>query len=478
MYMTKLYPKPASFAEQEGEPFRFGAKVRILVPKSLSADVCGNLARLWKRFSFDASTAEIAPVLDAWQIVVGNASPIDAGEYYAIRVDGAGASVAAVSEKALIDGFNTLVQLITPECLDEGREALSITPADVCDKPSMGVRMIHLCVFPESRIATIEKAIHMAGFLKLTHVVLEFWGMLKYDCFPALGWKQAFTKAQVKPLIDLAHSYGMEVIPMINHFGHATQSRIGMGRHTVLNENPRLQMYFEPDGWTWCTTNPDTYKLLSEIRAELMELCGDGSYFHLGFDEAYSFATCPECRKHDPAELLAGYINNLTADLAKDGRRPIIWHDELVRREAFRELTDEFVEANGQNHGTDAALDLLDRRVIIADWNYSCKKGNPTTPYFIGKGFDVLTCPWDNLENIQCHANVARESGALGVMLTTWDHLPDFLNRLPIAAAQLWSGEILPRVPAYLTETASILRKLYDTDEYVDMGWLNREVNG
>ena len=96
---------------------------------------------------------------------------------------------------------------------------------------------------------------------------------------------------------------------MINHLGHAAQSRVSMGRHTVLNQNPRMQLLFEPDGWTWCTTSSTARKLLSDVRSELMELCGDGEYFHLGFDEAYSFATCPNCRKHEPYKLLAEYIN-------------------------------------------------------------------------------------------------------------------------------------------------------------------------
>ena len=33
---------------------------------------------------------------------------------------------------------------------------------------------------------------------------------------------------------------------MKNHLGHAPQSRGGMGRHTVLDQNPRLADLFEP----------------------------------------------------------------------------------------------------------------------------------------------------------------------------------------------------------------------------------------
>lgn len=61
--------------------------------------------------------------------------------------------------------------------------------------------------------------------MKYTHVVLEFWGMLQYDALPEMAWpEKSFSKDQIKPLIQAAHSYGMEVIPMLNHLGHATQS--------------------------------------------------------------------------------------------------------------------------------------------------------------------------------------------------------------------------------------------------------------
>ena len=56
---------------------------------------------------------------------------------------------------------------------------------------------------------------------------------------------------------------------MSNQFGHATQSRDAYGRHVLLNRNPRLSRLFEPDGWTWCLSNPDTYRMLAEMRAEL-----------------------------------------------------------------------------------------------------------------------------------------------------------------------------------------------------------------
>lgn len=62
---------------------------------------------------------------------------------------------------------------------------------------------------------------------------------------------------------------GLEVVPMFNCWGHASGSRIRHGRHVVLDQNPRLAPLFEPDGWTWCLTNPRAQALLRSVCDEL-----------------------------------------------------------------------------------------------------------------------------------------------------------------------------------------------------------------
>ncbi|MBO4884458.1 MAG: family 20 glycosylhydrolase, partial [Clostridia bacterium] len=368
MYLRHLYPTPKSFAEDESERFVFGAHVSAVV-SGMTPEGVGRTKSLWRRFCCDACELRVAPGGAGCRLSIGRADcRLAPGDRYALRVGAEGVCVAAADSSALLDGVKTLVQLICPLELAEGREAFYIAAAEVHDAPAIAFRAIHLCVFPDSKLWTIEKAIHLAGFLKMTHVVLEFWGTFRYECLPGLAWRdRSFSKEELKPLVDLARSYGMEVIPMANHLGHASQARSCYGRHTVLNQNPRLSRLFEPDGWTWCVSNPDAYRLLADIRAEQMAFCGPGRYFHLGLDEAYSFATCDRCRKRAPSELLAEYVNRLAGGVCAAGRRPIIWHDQLIRRSDFGEGD---IVANGENQNTADALDALDRRIIIADWQY------------------------------------------------------------------------------------------------------------
>ena len=477
MYLSQLYPTPKRFEENESERFVFEPRVTARM-SGLTKETADRAKALWNRFSCDASVLEWTSGCEGFRMEIGDgpACALNPGDRYALRVSASGVTVIGSDGASLLDGIKTLVQLIIPETLYEGRESLYMLAAEVHDSPETGFRAVHFCVFPGTKLSALGQAIHLAGFMKLTHVILEFWGTFPYECNPDLVWKdRAFSKADLRELIALIRSYGMEPIPMINHFGHATSSRGCHGRHVVLNRNQRLSTLFEPDGWTWCISNPDTYKLLAEMRAEQMEFAGDGGYFHLGFDEAGSFATCPVCRRRVPHELLAEYINRLTDDLCRAGRRPILWHDMFIRRSDFPAGC--YMEANGESRGTYKALDLLDRRILMADWNYAYQKGyNPTTPYFIEKGFDTVICPWEDWENVRSICADVKKYGAKGVILTTWHHLPNFLSSAEYIGNCAWSAGENPSGAQYF-ENACLLRRLYDAEgNFEKSGWSVCEV--
>ncbi len=481
MYLQHLYPKPVSVQENEDILYRFGSTVMAVCTTCLPTEQIERMKGLWNRFTQTRSALTVTTMAgDDLSFTIGQpgmGGEIRAGDRYALWVDEGGVRCVAAEVEGLFDGFKTLLQLLCPLCLTAGAECWTIASAEIHDSPAIPFRGIHLCLFPETSLYNIEKAIHLAGFCKLTHVILEFWGTFPYTCMPSLSWEgKTFSKEAIANLVALAKSYGMEVIPMINHFGHASQSRACFGRHTVLNRDPSMALLFEPDGWTWCLSNPDTYQLLGAMRAEQMEICGEGKYFHLGFDEAYSFATCPLCRKKAPHELLAEYLNRLTADLVKEGRRPIVWGDEFMDRADFVGKGPILPEANGQNHGTAPAIDLLDKRIIIADWEYHYKNNeNLSTPYFQSHGFDVLLCPWNEPENVRSLCQNAKDMGTMGVLLTTWDRLSSFQQRASQVTAYAWNGG--ESAVFAQTEAACLLRTLYDCQGRFDpAGWHYCEV--
>ncbi len=482
MYLTNLYPAPRSVTEDENVRFFFGSTAALRISGDFTECEADNLRYLWNRFSFTASDPELIPASGnacEYSLSVGKApqnAGLKSGDSYAIYADGEGVLLLAKDKKSFFCGFNTLVQLICPLDLTEGQEKLYIFGAEIHDAPALDFRAIHFCVFPDSDLGTVRKAIAAAGFLGMTHAVLEFWGCLQYECDRDLAWAdKSFSKAEIKPLVDTAHAFGMEVIPMLNHLGHASASRACIGRHTVLDKSPRKALLFEPDGWTWCTTNSDAYKLLAEMRAELCDLCGDGGYFHLGFDEAYSFGTCPSCKRIPTSELFLDFANRLAEDVSRTGRRPIMWHDGLIKKGTVTHPSGLHVVESTVSRGTGGALAGLDKRMIIADWQYSYTTDeNPTTEYFMKAGFDTVVCPFDDIRNIRGTSQSAARLGAYGVMLTTWHHVNNFLRDALLAGNLVWSGGSVNTY--FRTENAAILRALCDSrGSFAASGWRDCE---
>ncbi len=476
MKLTRpIYPQPQKVA-WGNDVYEFGKELTLYCNLA-DPLVLETMQELWQNFTMGVGQLKVQPSrLPQFAAAIATKEPaealmLEAGFEYSLAVTEEGIAFAASDDQGLIHAFFTALQLINARSLEEGEESFAAPFVTISDRPDLAFRGINLCVYPETTLLLLEKAVKLAGLMKFTHVVLTFWGTLEFEAMPELHWRDHyFTKEEVKPLINMIRGMGMEVIPLFNHLGHAASARECYGRHVILNQNPKLAMLFEPDGWTWCLSNPDTLKLLKQIREELIELCGPGSYFHLGCDEAYSYATCDLCsQKHGP-EMLADFLNDISRELKAEGRRAIIWGDALLESSQWQSPS----VATGDE--IPKALPLLDRDIIIADWQYYTEGSDvPTSKYFLEQGFATVLSPWDKLENMQGLAEAAKKLGASGVLATVWHHLPSYLVRIPYMADAMWCGpsRFLPSWP----EAASLLRKLVVTERFEDAGWNKWEVD-
>jgi hypothetical protein len=326
--------------------------------------------------------------------------------------------------------------------------------------------MAHFCIFASTKLYELARFIRFCGALKYTHVVLEFWGMLKYDCMKELGWKHAFTKEQIRPIIEIANAFGMEIIPMFNHWGHASASRCMHGKHVVLNQNPSLQYLFNESGWCYNYASNKVKELLKKVRKELINLCGNGSYFHIGCDEAYGFNYTSE-----EIENITNFINEINSDLQSDNRKTIMWGDMLLSKQTYQDDNVYCVGAPTTSLAN-AIIEKLNKSIIIADWQYHAKNYPVQTCLTLkDAGFNVIVCPWDRgtLETYAC-IKTANEHNLSGVMHTTWHTLTSGMPHV-LRTAELVSGKPKQSWHYYGIKTASILRKAYPTSDYETAGY-------
>jgi len=296
------------------------------------------------------------------------------------------------------------------------------------EKLLMKFRSVHLCFFPETDIEFFKKCVRSCSVAKFTHIVVEFWGMLKLDCMKELSWPFAHTKDTIRKIVAEANAMGVEIIPMFNHLGHASSCREINGKHVILDQNPRYEYMFESYGWIWNIRREDVRSLLKEIRHELIEVCGKGSYFHIGCDEAYAVAN-DESRVGE----FADYLNETVADLRKCGRRAIMWHDLLLSKEENKGYI-----ASSSKKVADALAQKLDKSVILADWQYGVHdEAWETSRKLKDAGFDVVCCPWDRSGtiNIDEAIKTVSDNNLFGILHTTWHSLYEGFRMMIYAGA-------------------------------------------
>ena len=388
----------------------------------------------------------------------------------ALEVNERGVRILGKDRAALVRGWITLLERIT---YDRATDSFRIPCGRVEESPRMAFRAVHLCLFPETSLRFIQKCIRACGVAKYSHIVLEFWGMLKLDCMAELAWPFAHTKEEICPLIAEARALGMEVIPMFNHLGHASASRELYGKHVVLDQNSRLDYLFTMHGGEWNFESEEVYDLLANVRRELIELCGEGSYFHLGCDEAYSLGY-----GENRAEGLCRYLNRIAAELTEQGRRPIIWGDMLLLRRDYVGEAQKY-SCNMENEQIYSTLMAnLDKHILIADWQYhlTCDIWKSSTA-LKEAGFDVICCPWDKQGNARSAIVNVNEQELFGIMHTTWHTLSQGFPIMLYSGRAAYSGEteIKPKEIRFgAAETAR--RVLPAQGVYENAGWSERVI--
>lgn len=451
-------PMPVSFSSDMDRPVSFDASTQLVVE-------CPDASGLeWLNAHLVAWYGAFSP-----KGVAGPAGlalrPGD--EAYAVRADATGVKIAARTPAGVRWAAYSLRQLAI-ERRGTFRTAGYLLPTlEVSDAPHLAFRGIHLCWLPELRRELIEREIRLAALLKFNFVVLEPWGMFRSERHPWLSWPDAkMTKEEVRRLVGLARDLGVTLVPQFPSFGHAGSSRTKTLKHAVLEIRPEYAPLFEPGGWNWCLTNPETQRVLRELIDEMHAAFGRPPYVHLGCDEAQP-PTCPECRRCPYGDVVCEHIAGLAAYVKSLGAQAMIWHDMLLDKDDPR--------WKGYYHNgtrdTAKMADLLPKDVVVCDWQYAYGKRKdvrtdwPTVRYFREKGFPVLGCPWQNYAEMRPMADVLREVGALGYLGTTWNHLRggDAVAMYRYHASAAWGTPVRGTgahgaTPQYDTEFAILLQ--------------------
>ena len=107
----------------------------------------------------------------------GEAADIEDAENV-INVTGNGSYIKGTTYTNLVHGFFLFLEGLS---YDRKSDFYSFKKGVYRRSGELSFRSIHFCIFPETELAFLRKSIRTAALSKFTHVVLEFWGMIKYD---------------------------------------------------------------------------------------------------------------------------------------------------------------------------------------------------------------------------------------------------------------------------------------------------------
>jgi len=191
--------------------------------------------------------------------------------------------------------------------------------------------------------------------------------MLELDKHPELASPHAFSKEEMKELIEKAADLGINVVPEVESLGHARCI-------TSLPEYAELADGGEFGFNAICPSHPKTLPLLAEIIAEVAGVFAS-PYFHAGMDEV-DLGDCPRCAARAEGKedwwIYLEHAKAIHKIVTAAGKEMIIWADHVEKAPEM--------------------LEELPRDVILAHWHYTDIRADAIRRS-VKAGFRVIGCP-------------------------------------------------------------------------------------
>lgn len=243
--------------------------------------------------------------------------------------------LAALDEAGMRNGAITLLQAI--QTASPSAEQATAPGLTVLDWPTLPLRAVNIGL-PTSRWGHPNDAPVPVEFFieylqrtvvdqKINVVGLEINQGMKFDRHPEISGPAAWSKDEVRRVVDFLRGQGVEVFPLVNSLGHASWLVI-----------PIPELREDGDSQTLCTRHPRVRLVLEDVYSELIEVF-QPSMFHFGLDEirwqtlnVEPEKRCPRCAGLDKRDLFVEHVNWLNGFARSRNLRMLMWADMIIRQ--------------------------------------------------------------------------------------------------------------------------------------------------
>lgn len=271
-----------------------------------------------------------------------------------------------------------------------------------------GVRAFYIdCRAQVMTVSAIKKFALDLSQKGINALIIEYEATFPFEKHATLCNKFAYSRKDIKEIVDYCGSLGIDVIPLQNCFGHC-EYILRHDRYIKLREDWKEVSQVCP------LKIEEAKRIFSEIFGEVAAL-HPSKYFHIGADETYLLGSCKECSKKDKSRLFVDYVKAMCEIVEKMGKTPIIWADIILK---YPEVAHE-----------------LPKNLIYVDWNYGWNPdrfGKLENIFKLGAkmwGATALRSSPDNIyltnwknhfENIKTFIPFAKANGYKGIIQTSW----------------------------------------------------------
>lgn len=228
--------------------------------------------------------------------------------------------------------------------------------------------------------------------------------------------EHALSPAEARSLSEYGAKRGVTVIPEVESFGHTTYITSTTRWAHLADTPPGPARGF----FAISPVDPDSLKLMRDLYAEVAHAF-DSPWLHGGCDEVNwggSELSRRALQTQSRSQIWAAYLNSLEDICHGLGKQLIVWGDFVAHKEPD-------------------SLPLLNKRVVVMDWQYYETDAKPLRDIadkVLSAGLRVIgapaviSCEWGpragqpTLSNITAFADAYRglNDRALGVIVTNW----------------------------------------------------------
>lgn len=299
-------------------------------------------------------------------------------------------------------------------------------------------------------IKFIDEYLSPRGF---NMIVLQVRYRYQFKNHPEVWGYDPLSYEDVKKLLSVCRKNNIKLIPKMNLIGHQSgfpnepTDGIIHGHNDISSDIPDglLRAYPSFDeqmgerevyyARSICLSSRPAKIIVYELIDELMDVF-EADCIHIGCDEAFNVGICPKCSQKPKGELIADWINGINDHVRARGGSVLMWGDRLLPKNGT-----DYDPWESSDSGTDSALDMLSRDIIICDWHYNKYESYKSVDIFNEAGFKMMVSPWrdkGSLERFLDYAKSHDKGHILGVLMTTWCGSGDLAKRLLYGESGRW----------------------------------------